>query len=147
MPYSPTGAFSIDFSPLDFDVWDGTVPPVPPHVIVATNGAGTVTPSVIEGYKPRRESRNKIHDLLDGSIGVAFIAPRPRAGTLRMMFRTEADAFAAYNLHAVETTFTLTSTAVVSASMAYVLDGSLDIELDRERAVWWVEVGYQEVTP
>lgn len=116
------------------------------HTISATNGAGTVTPAAIEGYNPRRVSRNKIHDLLDGSIGVAYIAPRPRSGTLRMLFPTETDAFVAYNLHAIETSFQLASSDVSSIGMTYVLDGSLDIDLDSEQGLWWVEVGYQEVT-
>lgn len=116
------------------------------HTISATNGAGTVTPSAIEGYNPSRVSRNKIHDLLDGSIGVSYVAPRPRSGTLRLLFPTQAEAFAAFNLHSVETSFQLTSTDVTGAGMVYVLDGSLDIDLDSEMGLWWVEVGFQEVT-
>lgn len=117
-----------------------------PHTISAANGAGTTSPVLIDGYNPRRESRNKIHDLLDGSIGVSFIAPRPRSGTLRLLYTTEADAAAALSLHAQETSFTL-STDLPTVGMTYVLDGSLDVDLDAEQGHWWVEVGYQEVTP
>jgi len=117
-----------------------------PHTISAANGAGSVSPSIVEGYKARRESRNKIHDLLDGSIGVSYIAPRPRSGTLRLLFTTAATANAALTLHAQETSFTLTSTDVPSMGMRYVLDGSLDIDLNAELGHWWVEVGFQELT-
>lgn len=117
-----------------------------PHTISASNNSGSVTPTVIEGYRTARQSRNKIHDLLDGSIGVSYIAPRPRSGTLRLLFLSAATATAAYNLHAQETSFTLTSTDVPSIGMRYVLDGSLDIELDARMGHWWVLVGYQELS-
>ncbi|MGN7968027.1 hypothetical protein [Microbacterium sp. 22296] len=117
-----------------------------PHTISASNNAGSVTPTLIDGYKPSRQSRNKIHDLLDGSIGVSYIAPRPRSGTLRLLFLTAATANAAYALHAQETSFTLTSTDVPSMGMRYVLDGSLDIELNPQLGHWWVLVGYQELS-
>lgn len=117
------------------------------YSISASNGAGTSEPVGVEGYNPRRESRNKIHDLLDGSIGVSFIAPRPRSGALRLLYVTEATAAAALALHAQETSFTLTSSDVALMGMTYVLDGSLDLDLDAEHGLWWVEVGFQEVTP
>lgn len=116
------------------------------HIISAANGAGSVSPVAIEGYKARRESRNRVHDLLDGSIGVSYIAPRPRSGTLRLLFLTAATAYAALALHAQETSFTLTSTDVPSMGMRYVLDGSLDVELNAELGHWWVEIGFQELT-
>lgn len=117
-----------------------------PHTISAANGSGSVTPRLIEGYNPRRESRNRIHDLLDGSIGVSYIAPRPRSGTLRLLFLTAASANTAYALHAQETSFALSSTDVPTMGMRYVLDGSLDLKLDAELGHWWVEVGYQELS-
>lgn len=114
------------------------------HNISANNGAGSVSPVAIEGYAPSRESRNVIHDLLDGSLGVAYIAPRPRSGTLRMLFRDRTEAFFAYNLHAEETSFLLTSD-LTEIGMTYVLDGSIDMDLDAKTGLWWVSVGYQEV--
>jgi hypothetical protein len=116
------------------------------HTITATNGAGSVEPVEIVGYTPSRDSRNIIHDLLDGSIGVSFQAPRPRSGKLKMLFLTEADAFEAFNLHAEETTFTYVNGIIISVSMTYVLDGSIDMDFDAQSGYWWVSVGFQETS-
>lgn len=116
-----------------------------PHTITANNGAGSTVPTAIEGYNPSRESRNVVYDLLDGGIAVAYVPPRPRSGTLKMLYRSQTDAFTAYNLHAVPTAFTLSSTDLPAIGMTYVLDGALDIDVDAELGTWWVSVGYQEV--
>lgn len=115
------------------------------HSISANNGAGTVTPLLVSGYTPSRQSRNLVHDLLDGSLGVSFIPPRPRSGQLRLLFRTEDDAFEAFNLFGAATSFTYTNTDVPSVGMTFVLDGSVDLDLDALMGNWWVTVGFQEV--
>lgn len=116
------------------------------HTITATNGAGAFEPLAVEGYSPSRMSRNVIHDLLDGSIGVSFISPRPRSGTLRLLFRTELEAFDAFDLFGEETTFEYASTEVTSVGMTFALDGSVDMDLDARTGNWWVVVGFQEVS-
>jgi hypothetical protein len=115
------------------------------HTITANNGAGTITPVSVEGYTPSRQSRNIIHDLLDGSIGVSLITPRPRSGSLKLLFNTQADAFTALNLHGQETTFNYANTDFAAIGMKYVLDGSVDVDYNADLQVWWVTVGYQEV--
>jgi len=115
------------------------------HVITATDGSGSTEPLFVDGYRPSRESRNIIHDLLDGSIGVSYVAPRPRSGELRLGYDNEADAFAAYNLHANETSFIYVSSDFENFAMTYALDGSLDMELD-PTGVWIVTVGFQELS-
>lgn len=115
------------------------------HIITANNGAGSTSPTAIEGYEPSRASRNIITDLLDGSLGVAFIPPRPRAGTLRLFYLNRADALESYELHAEPTSFTLTS-SVSDAGMTYALEGSLDWDQDVTTGEWWVLVGYQELS-
>ncbi|WP_341941727.1 hypothetical protein [Microbacterium sp. LWH10-1.2] len=116
------------------------------HIITASNGAGSTSPEAVAGYDASRDSRNRIHDLLDGSIGVSYIAPRPRSGDLVTVYTNRVQAFAAYALYAEETSFTLTSSDVPELGMRFVLDGSLDIEQDDELTdVWYVRVGFQEV--
>lgn len=118
------------------------------HTITASNGAGSTSPLAVAGYDASRRSRNVIHDLLDGSIGVSYIAPRPRSGDLVTVYTDRAEAFAAYELYAQETSFTYVSEEVGEVGMTFVLDGSLDIEaepLDEGSTVWYVRVGYQEV--
>lgn len=114
------------------------------HTITATNGAGSASPTAIEGYNPRRESRNVFTDLLDGSLGVSYIAPRPRSGTLRLLFPTRVAAVAAFNLHSQRTSFTLASD-VAEVGMTYGLDGTLDYQPDAALGGWWVLVGFQEL--
>lgn len=116
------------------------------HIITATNGAGATQPLAVAGYDASRESRNVIHDLLDGSIGVSFVAPRPRSGDLVTVYTDRAEAFAAYALYSEETTFTYTTTETPEVGMTFVLDGSLDIDQDGDHSdVWYVRVGFQEV--
>ncbi len=118
------------------------------HTITATNGAGSTSPLAVAGYDASRRSRNVIHDLLDGSIGVSFIAPRPRSNDLVLVYTDRAEAFAAYALLALETSYTYTNDDLPEVGMNFVLDGSLDIEaepIDETQTVWYVRVGYQEV--
>ena len=117
------------------------------HLITATNGAGVTEPLAVAGYRTARASRNIIHDLLDGSIGVSFIPPRPRADTLVTVYTDRAAAFAAYALYAEPTTFIYQSADLPNLDMTFVLDSRLEIEQDNAQVgVWYVHVGYQEVT-
>lgn len=105
-------------------------------------------PLAVAGYEAARESRNVIHDLLDGSIGVSYIAPRPRSGDLVTVYTDRAAAFEAYNMYAEETAFTYSSDEIPELGMTFALDGQLTIEsenVDEELTVWYVRVGYQEV--
>lgn len=116
-------------------------------IITANNGVGETTPTIVDGYEATRTSRNIVHDLISGGIAVTLISPRPRSGTLRLVYATESDAAFSVLLHAEETTFTLVDDDRDSLAMTYVIDGSgVEIALDDEsRDVWVVSVGFQEV--
>jgi hypothetical protein len=114
--------------------------------ITANNGAGTTSPLVVLGYETELPGRNIIHDLIGGGIAVALVAPRPRAGVLRMGYEVEADAWAALTLHAEKSAFTLTETDRPAVGMSYVLNGAARLILeDQTRNLWQIEVPYQEV--
>lgn len=116
------------------------------HTITALNGAGSTSPLAVAGYDTARRSRNVIHDLLDGSIGVSFIKPRGRNSDLVTVYTDRAQAFAAYDLLAEESAFTYVNTELAELSMTFVLDGSLDIDQDDDdQSIWYVRIGYQEV--
>jgi hypothetical protein len=117
--------------------------------ITAANGAGSTTPiTVLSPYETTRNSRNIVHDLVGGGIAVSLVAPRPRSGTLQLLYDDEVDANAALTLHAEETTFTLSETSVPSVSMQYVVEGDVRLALeDSTLLVWILNVGYQEVSP
>ncbi len=115
--------------------------------ITATATDETVNPDLILGYITYRNSRNVVHDLLDGGIGVVFTAPRPRSGTLELLFEDETAAFEALALHEQESTFVLSSTERDVVDMTYVLgEGQLGLSLDDQtRTAWVLSVPYQEV--
>jgi len=117
--------------------------------ITAANGAGTTEPlTVLSPYETRWQSRNVTHDLIGGGIAISLVASRPRAGELALLYLTEAEAFAAAQLHLEETTFTLAETERPAVSMTYAVNGQIVCELDEETLeLWIVTIGYQEVIP
>lgn len=117
--------------------------------ISAGNGAGTTSPlTILSPWETAWRSRNVIHDLVGGGIAVSLVTPRPRNGSMDLLYDTEAAAFAAAELHLQETTFTLTETDPASVSMTYVVDGDIRVRLDESSLLAWVvTVSYQEVIP
>ncbi len=116
-------------------------------LITASGTGSTTSPELVLGYDTARESRNIVHDLISGDIAVTLIAPRPRSGTLELLYFDEAAAFAGLALHEQETTFTLDDDDSAGVSMTYVVSGSgIRLTLDDEtRDAWVLSVGYQEV--
>ena len=117
-------------------------------LITVNDGSGTSTsPALVLGYDTQRASQNIVHDIIGGGIAVSLIRPRPRAGTLELFYLTEAAAFAALDLHSIESTFSLADSDRPAVNMTYALDGSgVQVALDPEtRNRWIVSVSYQEV--
>ena len=103
-------------------------------------------PLAVAGYAADRESRNVIHDLLDGSIGVSFVPPRPRSGTLVTVYDSRAEAFAALAMYGAGKVFRYSNLDLPELGMDFALDGRLGVEQDEgDVDVWYVLVGYQEV--
>lgn len=117
--------------------------------ITATNGAGTTTPlTVLSPYETRWAGRNVIHQLTGGGIAVSLVTPLPRAGTLELLYQSEAAAYACAELHKAETAFTLTETDRPAVSMTYVVAGGVTVALDPDTlTVFIVTIDYQEVIP
>lgn len=114
--------------------------------ITCTWTSETTTPLLVNGYQASLESRNIMHDLIGGGFAVALVGPRPRSGTLELLYETEADAFAALNMHREQSTFTLSDDDRTSVDMTYVINGVVTIALEDEtRSLWVVSIGYQEV--
>lgn len=117
--------------------------------ITANNGAGTVAPLLIlMPYEYGFEGRNIIHDLIGGGIAVSLVAPRPRSGTLALLFPDNATAAAAAQLHRERTTFTLAWPDLPSGAMTYVVTDSVAVSKDPDTMKRWLTtVSYQEITP
>lgn len=112
-----------------------------------TYTGGSITPTLVDGFASERASQNVVHVILGrADPDVSLRVPVLRTGTLRMMFSSGAAAEAAEVAHALLRTFTLTSTDEPVVNMNYVVAGAVTLELDDEtRALWTLEVEYQEV--
>lgn len=115
-----------------------------------TSGASTITPTQVLGYSSSRPVMNIIHPVLGAaSPDVTLRLAGLRKGTLELGFQgttSEATSLAAENLLKSAVTFTLTSTDRTSIQMNFVLDGTLERELEGEsRNAWIVTFGWQEV--
>lgn len=106
-----------------------------------------IAPALVIGYQTSRESGNIVHTIIGRSDPVVTLRPaKLRTGTLGMLFTTEADAWACVNAHAGTGTFTYADSDLTGADMTYVVDGSVNIQLDEgTQTVWMVSVDYQEV--
>ncbi len=116
-------------------------------LITAGDGTGnTTSPALVLGFEATQESLNIVHDIIGGGVGVTLVRPRPRSGTLSLLYLTEADADAARLLHGRETTFTLTDADRPTLTMTYAVNGTIGIALDSQgRRRWTVDVGFQEL--
>lgn len=112
-----------------------------------TNGAVTVTPVDILGYKSARSARTVLHSIIGRSApDVSFAPASLRRGTLETFFTSEAAALAAEQAHATPAVWTLIETGVTSIAMRYVVaEGEITRELDEGRRRWTVSIPFQEV--
>lgn len=116
------------------------------HTITSTVTGETSTPLAVTDYEKTRQSRNIVHDTLNGGIGISYVAPRPSSGTYTFHFRTEADAHACYDLHVIVGSFTFATDALDLANRTYILsDGGVTIRFDPTYEQWVVTVGFQEI--
>lgn len=122
-----------------------------PTTITATGPTGTIlredSPAMVLGYRTQRQGGAITHDILGGGVDATVRTGGLRAGTLELLYVTEAAASASENMHRTATRLDLTSTELTTINMRYVVTGALERELeDQTRSLWVVRVGFQEVT-
>lgn len=118
------------------------------NTITVNDGtAASTTPQLIDGYTSARAGRTIVHDTLDGDIAVSLIPPRPRSGTLQLLYASETAANECLTLHARSASFTLVSTERATVGMTYVVTDERIVLDDETRNVWTVEITYQEILP
>lgn len=112
-----------------------------------TNGATTVTPSLITGYEVTQQSGNVLHPVLGrADVDVSFNPLGLRSGSLTFAFDTATHVFAARDLHASTGICVLADTDVPAVGMRYVPSGAVTVALDDETlTVWLLTVEFQEV--
>lgn len=114
---------------------------------ITYDGGPTMTPDATElqSGTARSESRNVIHEILDGPPVYTLRAAGPRAGDLILRFRSEVAARDCFEAHRLATVFTLTSTTSRLPSFRYIVRDSPEIE-PAETGLWRVRVPYQGVS-
>lgn len=109
-----------------------------------TEPAYVTEPELLLGYESTRRSLTRVHDLVGGGVAVTRAPAQLRSGSLDLFYMTEADAAEAFDVLGHGEVYLLTSTELAHIDMAFVVDGSIRIQLDEGRKRWVVTVGYQE---
>lgn len=110
-------------------------------------GATTITPSLVLGYETASESGNRIHQIIGAQDpAVTLGSEGMRSGTLKMIYPTQALAWAARSFLKTSNIFTLASTDETVIGMRFVRDGAMTIELDEDTlSTWILTIDYHEV--
>jgi hypothetical protein len=108
-----------------------------------------ITPDLFQGYTTEQTARTNIHALIGTAAPAYDLLPAGlRTGTMTLVFKSRAAAHACRAAHAGVGVFTLRDTDVPDANMAYIVTGTVRIEVDgTTAAAWLVTVGFQEVAP
>lgn len=115
-----------------------------------TRGVDTIEPTIIEGYRSERESRNIVHPILGRAEPDVTLRPSSlRGGSLTLGFESatsEDDSKAAEDILGDSGVFALTSSDRSTVDMSFVVVGTPARELEDEtRDAWLVVFEYQEV--
>lgn len=118
---------------------------------IITRGSDTIAPTVIDGFRSERESRNVVHPILGRDEPDVTLRPSNlRTGTLTLGFEgptSEARSKAAEDMLAASGVFTLASTERATAEMSFIIQGTPSRELEDEtRDAWIVTLDFQEVS-
>lgn len=113
--------------------------------------AGTITPVLVDGYQARRRATSRVHNILgSGDSDITLRPPLMRAGTLSLLFDSEAPALAALSALALPEIFSLNSDDLAGIGMSFCVPEGEDLVInldDDTREVWIVGVPFQEVQP
>lgn len=119
-----------------------------PHII--TTGASVITPSALTEYESSRETRTRVHDVINREMPDATLrVARARSGRMTLAFTgptAESDSATAEAILAGPSTFTLTSDEA-TIQMTFVLPetGRLNRTLALAGSVWRIAFDWQEV--
>lgn len=114
------------------------------------HSGGTITPVAVEGYRASRPARTVVHDVLNReNPDVTLRVFGLRTGSLRLVFRGEAEALSAFAALSIPQTLSASNTDVDAIAMSFVVaGGNLDLEQDDDdTALWRIIVPFREVRP
>lgn len=116
--------------------------------ITRLSDSATTQPVLVLEWQARSESETQVHALIGGGIAVTVIPAQPRAGTIPLLYATEADALAARALHQTGDTYTiLDDDRTLIVNMQYVVLRVSEALETETRDFWQIDVDYQEVLP
>lgn len=112
-----------------------------------TSGATVITPELVTGWESSNDTYNIVHDILSRPTpDITLRGSTTRAGTLTMLFLTEASCETARALHAGSNVLTLASTEITAANFNYIVSGAVVATLeDDTRRFWTLTVDYREI--
>lgn len=120
---------------------------------VITHSTGEITPAVVNGFAATRPAPSVVHTILGRpDPDITYRPAGLRAGTLKLVFETGAEAAAAESVLGAPQVFVLSDPDVPEVYMPFVVadgDGSGEIRStldDETQTVWTLEVPFQEVT-
>lgn len=110
--------------------------------------ASPIVPDLVQVYSSSREVRNVLHPIAGrADVEATLKAAGMRSGQLVCVFGDEAPARAADAAFAEVGLWQYLDGDVPAASMAFIVQGQLDLDLDLDtQSVWLLTVGFQEVT-
>ena len=114
-----------------------------------SNGTDTLTPELIDGWKPTREARTIVHAILGSNQGAVTLRPHAlRSGTLAIVVGTDASLAAAIEgMLCSGDVLTLADNDQPLVGMSFVISGRVEgPRLDDDtREVWLIDADFQEV--
>lgn len=114
--------------------------------ITRTSDSITTEPSWIEStYDTTYESRNVLHQLVDGGVAATLMQHLPRTGTLDLMYQSREDAWAGVELLLAVDTFTLSDGDVPEVGMLFMAENVAPAIEQQTTSLWIVRLTYQEL--
>lgn len=105
-----------------------------------------VAPTLVVGYENATQSRNVVHQLIDGGTTATLYTAGPRTGTLKLFFTTAADAEKCRLAHTGVGQWTFTDTDQPTETMVYVVNGLIRKYQTHQGLRWIVEIPFSEVS-
>lgn len=108
--------------------------------------ATQLRPAMVLGYDVGQQSRNIIHQLIDGPVAATLLPASTRQGVLKLFFEDAASAENARAKHATAGTWYYLDTDQPQEAMWYAVNGTVRKYQSDNRKRWILEVPYNEVS-
>ncbi len=103
-----------------------------------SDGITTLHPILWMDYKSTRAANTKVHPLMGGGVALSLAPASPRTVNIALLFEDEAESKTCEDMHAGTGVITITEEGRDTASMQYVVVGTIGRDLDPETADRWI---------